>query len=376
MACLGSVRDGLQLENLICNAPRQTVGMLASDLPRDSMLLGSRGIVQSAGRRALPSLLSLRLVNSRPSIQACHGQGRAEGSKGDVRSAALRPRKANHGVVASMERSTGRKGHEDRMEPLGESASTDLWRLQQLICLAAPLAAVSFFLPTFQATALPASDLAVPSTSLASPSLLSTAGNPVYGEVASYIDFSVQFLYLGSLLLLLGAGSFLVIRQVLVRRELEMAAKELQERVRSGQASCEEYFELGAVMLRKKFYLMANRYLEQAITKWDGDDQDLAQVHNALGYSYFSEEKYESAQKQYQKALQIQPAYVTAWNNLGNLLETKKDWAGALKSYESALKYDPENKVAVARRDGLKMKVAQRLPGGPSPTPVSSTKAE
>lgn len=51
-----------------------------------------------------------------------------------------------------------------------------------------------------------------------------------------------------------------------------------QEQVRSGDASAMEYFELGAVMLRRKFYPAATKFLLQAIDKWDGDDQDLAQV--------------------------------------------------------------------------------------------------
>lgn len=51
-----------------------------------------------------------------------------------------------------------------------------------------------------------------------------------------------------------------------------------QEQVRSGDASATELFELGAVMLRRKVYPAATKYLLQAIQKWDGDDQDLAQV--------------------------------------------------------------------------------------------------
>lgn len=51
-----------------------------------------------------------------------------------------------------------------------------------------------------------------------------------------------------------------------------------QEQVRSGDASATEFFELGAVMLRRKVYPAASKYLLQAIEKWDGDDQDLAQV--------------------------------------------------------------------------------------------------
>lgn len=59
---------------------------------------------------------------------------------------------------------------------------------------------------------------------------------------------------------------------------LVFISSEFQEQVRSGDASATEYFELGAVMLRRKFYPAATKYLLQAIEKWDGDDQDLAQV--------------------------------------------------------------------------------------------------
>lgn len=51
-----------------------------------------------------------------------------------------------------------------------------------------------------------------------------------------------------------------------------------QEQVRSGDAGATELFELGAVMLRRKFYPAATKFLLEAIEKWDGDDQDLAQV--------------------------------------------------------------------------------------------------
>lgn len=51
-----------------------------------------------------------------------------------------------------------------------------------------------------------------------------------------------------------------------------------QEQVRSGDAGATELFELGAVMLRRKFYPAATKFLLEAIEKWDGDDQDRAQV--------------------------------------------------------------------------------------------------
>lgn len=180
--------------------------------------------------------------------------------------------------------------------------------------------------------------------------------NAIY-EVGELFELGIQLTYLLLLLLLLGVGSFFVIRQVLVRRELDLSAKELQEQVRSGDASATELFELGAVMLRRKFYPAANKYLLQAIEKWDGDEQDLAQVYNALGVSYVLDGKIDKGLQQFQNAVKLQPGYVTAWNNLGDAYEKKKEYKLALKAFEEVLLFDPNNKVARPRRDVLTDKV-------------------
>ncbi|KAH9692139.1 tetratricopeptide repeat domain-containing protein PYG7 [Citrus sinensis] len=176
-------------------------------------------------------------------------------------------------------------------------------------------------------------------------------------EIGELFELGIQLSYLLLLLGLLGVGTFFVIRQVLVRRELDLSAKELQEQVRSGDASATEYFELGAVMLRRKFYPAATKYLLQAIEKWDGDDQDLAQVYNALGVSYVREGKLDKGISQFETAVKLQPGYVTAWNNLGDAYEKKKDLKSALKAFEEVLLFDPNNKVARPRRDALKDRV-------------------
>ncbi|OVA14953.1 Tetratricopeptide repeat-containing domain [Macleaya cordata] len=180
--------------------------------------------------------------------------------------------------------------------------------------------------------------------------------NSVY-EIGELFELGIQLSYLLLLLGLLGAGTFFVIRQVLVRRELDLSAKELQEQVRSGDASATELFELGAVMLRRKFYPAATKYLVQAISKWDGDDQDLAQVYNALGVSYVRDGKLEKGIAQFENAVKLQPGYVTAWNNLGDAYEKKKELKSALKAFEEVLLFDPNNKLARPRRDALKERV-------------------
>lgn len=183
-----------------------------------------------------------------------------------------------------------------------------------------------------------------------------SGGNSIY-EIGELFELGIQLSYLLLLLGLLGVGTFFVIRQVLVRRELDLSAKELQEQVRSGDASATELFELGAVMLRRKVYPAATKFLLEAIQKWDGDDQDLAQVYNALGVCYVRDEKLEKGIKQFETAVKIQPGYVTAWNNLGDAYEKKKDYTSALKAFEEVLLFDPNNKVARPRRDALKDRV-------------------
>lgn len=162
----------------------------------------------------------------------------------------------------------------------------------------------------------------------------------------------------------------------------------IQEQVRSGDASATELFELGAVMLRRKFYPAATKYLLQAIEKWDGDDQDLAQVqfmsifrssfnllcsislsiqlvffftnhqvHNALGVTYVRDGKVEKSITEFENAVKLQPGYVTAWNNLGDAYEKTNNMKSALRAFEEVLLLDPNNKVARPRRDALKDKV-------------------
>ena len=55
--------------------------------------------------------------------------------------------------------------------------------------------------------------------------------------------------------------------------------------------------------------------------------------------------------------MKLQPGYVTAWNNLGDAYEKRKDLRAALEAFEEALLFDPNNKVARPRRDALRDRV-------------------
>jgi tetratricopeptide (TPR) repeat protein len=82
----------------------------------------------------------------------------------------------------------------------------------------------------------------------------------------------------------------------------------------------------------------------------------VGQVYNALGVSYKRDNKLDLAIKQFEKAVELQPGYVTAWNNLGDAYELKKDLKSALKAFEEVLLFDPNNKVARPRVDDLRQR--------------------
>jgi hypothetical protein len=76
-------------------------------------------------------------------------------------------------------------------------------------------------------SALPYCTMAWLSTAQLAQSSVGEKLNMVY-EVGELFELGIQLSYLLILIGLLGAGTFFVIRQVLVRRELDLSAKELQ----------------------------------------------------------------------------------------------------------------------------------------------------
>jgi tetratricopeptide (TPR) repeat protein len=173
-------------------------------------------------------------------------------------------------------------------------------------------------------------------------------------DVAEGLETPIQLLYLVTLLAFLSAAAFLVVRQALIRRELDESAKGLGERIRTGEATCEDYFELGVVLTRKRLFTQATKNLEKAKKVWDGEESELAQVHNALGYCYLNMEQVDASVAEFKRAVQLQPGYVTAWNNLGDAYERTKSWRSALSAYQEALSYAPANDIARVRTDYCK----------------------
>lgn len=109
-------------------------------------------------------------------------------------------------------------------------------------------------------------------------------------------------------------------------------------------------------MSSKSFRWHLNNVIEHLFHKVSAPFWSL-QVYNALGFSYFRDNKLDEAINLFEKAVKLRPGYVIAWYNLGNVYEVKKDFKNALKAYEESLLFDPNNKIAQRRRDAIKERV-------------------
>lgn len=166
-------------------------------------------------------------------------------------------------------------------------------------------------------------------------------------------------IYLSILLALLSVATFFVVRQVWVTRRTEVTLSNLQTKLSSGKGSALEYYELGSLLLDKKLYAQAAVYLKKALKELSEEESENAVlVHNALGYSYFAQEQFDLAIRQYNEALKIRPDYVTALNNLGHTYERKQLMPQALEIYEKSLVTEPKNETAKRRAEAIRKRMA------------------
>ena len=76
-----------------------------------------------------------------------------------------------------------------------------------------------------------------------------------------------------------------------------------------------------------------------------------------MGFAYFCQEQYDLAIKHYREALELQPQYIAALNNLGHAYEKKRLIPQAIEMYERTLSLDSKNAIAKRRLSALKQRV-------------------
>jgi len=89
--------------------------------------------------------------------------------------------------------------------------------------------------------------------------------------------------------------------------------------------------------------------LERAVQ----DDPAYAVAHNQLGYVYSKLGETALAEEQFRQAVKTAPRYVSAWISLAASLAMQSKFPEAREAIENALKIDPENKSAQELRNSL-----------------------
>ena len=172
------------------------------------------------------------------------------------------------------------------------------------------------------------------------------------------MDQSLISVYFILLLGLLGVAAVFVFRQVIKTRRVENNLSALQDKLGQSKGSTQEYFEMGSILLSKKLYAQSTSLLQKALKRAEKEGEtEVSPIYNALGYAYFAQEQYDMAIKQYKVALEQNPNYVTALNNLGHAYEKKNLTQQALDAYEQTLKLDQKNATAKKRAQSLKKRL-------------------
>ena len=100
--------------------------------------------------------------------------------------------------------------------------------------------------------------------------------------------------------------------------------------------------ELGLILLKKRQYVQARDMLTHSLTvasqQW--------RAHNALGIIADMQGDHAAADLHYREALQIRPGFPILLNNMGYSRYLAEDWPGALTFIRQALDEDPDYKLA------------------------------
>ncbi len=168
----------------------------------------------------------------------------------------------------------------------------------------------------------------------------------------------LPIIYISTLLIILIFAAIFILREVIKTRRSENVFSKLQKKLKKEKGTSKEYYELGSLYLDKKLFVQSINLFQKALkVDKDIEAENQALIHNAMGYAYFAQEQYDIAIRQYKEALKLYPEYVIALNNLGNVYEKKQMIPQAVECYESALEYEPNNKVSKRRVESLKKRL-------------------
>ena len=165
-------------------------------------------------------------------------------------------------------------------------------------------------------------------------------------------------IYLGILLTILGLVFYFLISQISNKRKLEEDLRTLKNKIESGSATPNDYYSLGSIYLSKKLFDQAILQFSKALKNWDKNDLvGYSSLYNAIGFTYFESEQIDMSIYYYQEAVNLNPTYIIALNNLAHSYEKKRMFQKASEIYKKVLQYDKNNPVAEEKLEYTSRKI-------------------
>ena len=160
--------------------------------------------------------------------------------------------------------------------------------------------------------------------------------------------------YLIILFILLVIISIFVFRQFLKTRKEESSLVKFEQKGFESIESPEELYEFGSIQIKKRLYSQATKTFLKAIKNSKNEPNEAkAIIENALGFSYAAQKDFKKAIRHYDKAIEILPEYIVAYNNLASAKQNILEFEDAYVTYKKVLSIDPKNKTAIKKTKEL-----------------------
>jgi len=153
----------------------------------------------------------------------------------------------------------------------------------------------------------------------------------------------------------------ILLKQIFQKKDLEQNLSELQKKLRLGIATPLDHYSLGVIYLSKKLFDEAILQFSNALKNWDKNDvEGLSNLYNTIGFTYFESEQFDVSIYYYKEAIELNPTYTIALNNLAYSYEKKKMFEDAIDVYSKVLGYDANNPIANEKLLSLRTRVKTR----------------
>lgn len=164
---------------------------------------------------------------------------------------------------------------------------------------------------------------------------------PYYKEKGYFVRRAVIFTAVFLVIIIatgIIAGTIYLRRRPDWRLDRVLVQKEIAKHPERGML----YYYLGRISIGQKRYNEAISYLEKALGK-TLISEEKAVVYNELGNCYSIKDKTKNAVKCYHKSLIIRPDYAPAFDSLGRLYFSKRDFPRARSYFEMAVEIAPRS---------------------------------